>query len=62
MAPSAACHSQPPPPTSAHSVTSMAQIRSKTPRAIHRWNVRWTELSLGNSAGSWFHGTPLRRR
>jgi hypothetical protein len=36
--------------------------RSKTPSFTHRWNVRRTELSSGNSLGRRFHWHPLRKR
>jgi hypothetical protein len=61
-APSAACHSQSQPPRSSHASCTTAQIRSKTPRSIQRWSVRWTELSSGYSFGSRFHWQPLRTR
>src|SRR5436190_6724405 len=59
---SAACHSQSTPPRSSLASWIMAQSRSNTPRASHRWKVRCTELSSGNSAGRWFHWTPVRSR
>ena len=60
--PSAACHSQSTPPRSSQRSSSTAQIRSKTPRSIQRWKVRWTELSSGYSFGSQFHWQPVRSR
>src|SRR3954451_17473209 len=60
IAPSAACHSQLNPPSSSHSSTDAAQIRSSTPSSTHRWKVRCTEESSGNSLGRWFIWQPVR--
>jgi len=42
--------------------TIVLQIPVITPTLRQRWKVRCTELSSGNSLGSWFHWHPLRRR
>src|SRR5215218_4984621 len=39
IAPSAACHSKSTPPSSSHSSTNSAQMRSRTPSSTHRWKV-----------------------
>src|SRR5215211_152320 len=59
IAPSAACHSKSTPPISSHSSMSFSQMRSNTPNSIHRWKVRCTEESSGNSSGNRFHWQPL---
>ena len=46
---SAGCHSHCTPPSSSHSATKTAQIRSKIPAAAQRWNQSWTVL-LGPTA------------
>ncbi len=50
------------PPSSSHSWTQTPQMRSMTPRSIHRCIVRCPELSSGNPFGSGFHWQPLRIR
>src|SRR5512135_794698 len=59
---SADCHCHCTPPSSSHSATRTAQIRSKIPAAAQRWNQSWTVLLGPYRSGSWSHWQPLRIR
>lgn len=60
--PSAACQSQPTPPSSSHSASNAAHNSLNTPSSPHRWNQRCAVLSSPKSLGSWFHWQPARMR
>ena len=59
---SADCHCHCTPPSSSHSATSTAQIRSKIPAAAQRWNQSWTVLLGPYRSGNGLHWQPLRIR
>jgi hypothetical protein len=59
---SADCHCHCTPPSSSHSATSTAQIRSKIPAAAQRWNQSWTVLLGPYRSGNGLPWQPLRIR